>query len=74
MTYIKNKAMYLEQTPPAICTSCGKLDELRPYGKDGASICYECGMKDIETTRAEFKKLLDEVDYLVPPKIKDPKE
>jgi len=27
------------------CEYCGKVDELRPYGKDGAKICYDCGIK-----------------------------
>jgi len=32
------------------CDLCGKIDELRPYGKNGECICYDCGMKDEETT------------------------
>lgn len=27
------------------CEYCGIPSELRPYGKGGAKICYECGMK-----------------------------
>ena len=24
------------------CTACGKVSELRPYGKKGARICFDC--------------------------------
>ena len=27
------------------CTYCGVIDELRPYGRNNAMICYDCGMK-----------------------------
>ena len=27
------------------CDSCGRIDDLRPYGLDFALICYECGQK-----------------------------
>lgn len=37
---------------PQQCDECGKIEELRPYGKDGARICYDCGMKNPrETTK-----------------------
>jgi hypothetical protein len=32
------------------CDLCGKVAELRPYGPNGECICFECGMKDIEST------------------------
>lgn len=37
--------IFLRQSKPQGCDYCGKVAELRPYGKDGASICFECGMK-----------------------------
>lgn len=42
------------------CEYCGKVDELRPYGKDGAKICFECGMKpeNYETTVEAFTAVL----------------
>lgn len=43
---------------PQECDECGKVAELRPYGNDGACICYECGMKDPKTTERAVKKLL----------------
>jgi hypothetical protein len=45
---------------PEPCEYCGTVDELRPYGKDGAKICFECGMKpeNIKTTEEMFGKVL----------------
>ena len=37
----------------ARCEDCGKLDELRPYGKNGANVCFDCAMKD-EANAAEL--------------------
>lgn len=33
--------------------------ELRPYGPRGEMVCFECGMRDEETTRKAFDKQLD---------------
>ena len=41
------------------CELCGKEDELRPYGPNGEWICFSCGMKDEETTKARFYAILD---------------
>ena len=40
------------------CEYCGKIDELRPYGKNGANICFDCGMKNIEETNSNMGKIL----------------
>ena len=45
------------------CTECGKVTELRPYGKDFAQICYECSMQDEARTRRSFVKRLNEASY-----------
>lgn len=37
-----------------ICSECGADDDCRPYGKNGAMICFDCGMKDEETTHRNF--------------------
>lgn len=29
-----------------ICTECGVDDDCRPYGENGAMICFDCGMKE----------------------------
>ena len=41
---------YIAETPKAVCEFCRKSAELRPYGPFGENICFECGMKDEETT------------------------
>lgn len=37
-----------------MCELCGKIDECRPYGPNDEQICFECGMKDVETTKAKM--------------------
>lgn len=45
---------------PEPCEYCGNIDELRPYGKNGAKICFDCGMKDenIKETENTFDNIL----------------
>ena len=46
---------------PTTCADCGEKfdqDDLRPYGKGGAWICYDCGMKDEETVNENITKVL----------------
>lgn len=52
------------------CTVCGEFAELRPYGKDGAFVCYSCGMKDEKTAREQCEKQHEEsnVMFILPPK------
>jgi hypothetical protein len=35
---------------PQKCEMCGAVEECRPYGPNGEQICFDCGMKDKETT------------------------
>ncbi len=51
------QAIIYKETPQQ-CDDCGKIDELRPYGANGECICYDCGMKDEETTEKMMKKVL----------------
>lgn len=44
------------------CEICGKISELRPYGPKGEWICFECGMKDEETTKQMFLGFLNSDD------------
>jgi formylmethanofuran dehydrogenase subunit E len=41
------------------CELCGELAECRPYGPNGEQICFECGMKDEETTKKKFYAFID---------------
>lgn len=40
-----SKPIIIQQIDPEKCEYCGKVAELRPYGLNGAKICYECGQK-----------------------------
>lgn len=40
----------IEAEPDFVCFICGKVAETRPYGPNGEEICFDCGMKDVETT------------------------
>jgi hypothetical protein len=40
-----NGTAIIEAEPDFICSECGKIGETRPYGHNGAEICYECGQK-----------------------------
>lgn len=42
--------------PDGKCEFCGKVAELRPYGPRGERICFDCGMKDEETTKRQFSR------------------
>ena len=43
----------VEAETPQQCDSCGQVAELRPYGKDGACICFPCGQKNPEETSTQ---------------------
>lgn len=47
----------IQPEEPQQCDLCGKVAELRPYGPNGECICFECGMKDEETTLKMFNKI-----------------
>jgi hypothetical protein len=50
---------FIADEPSNVCEDCGKIDELRPYGKNGANVCFECAMKDEANAAAMFKKRID---------------
>jgi hypothetical protein len=62
---IRMPPVIIEALPPEICQQCGKLDELRPYGKrqdNGARlwICFRCMMLDEEEGKRAFNERFDE--------------
>jgi hypothetical protein len=42
------------QEPDQACEVCGVVAECRPYGPNDEQICFDCGMKDEETTRKKM--------------------
>ena len=53
-----NGIIFIYPEKPQQCDLCGKIRELRPYGKNGECICCECGEKDRETTVKMMRKVL----------------
>lgn len=58
---------FIAPEPDQVCEMCGVVAECRPYGPKGEQICFECGMKDEETTRKRMSKYIfgeeDDGDY-----------
>jgi len=38
------------------CEDCGQHKECRPYGRGGAWVCFQCGMKDEAEAARQFAK------------------
>lgn len=45
---------FIKEEAPQCCQLCGIIDETRPYGPNGEEICFDCGMKDEETTKRKM--------------------
>ncbi len=45
---------FIAQQPDEVCEMCGKVDECRPYGPNDENICFDCAMKDEETTERKM--------------------
>jgi len=41
------------------CELCNQVAETRPYGEFGENICFDCGVKDEETTKKQFAKFIN---------------
>lgn len=48
----------ISQENPQQCDVCGRIAELRPYGENGAMICFDCGMKDETGTTRRMHQYL----------------
>ncbi len=59
MTFKIGNTLVIAAEGKAKCEECGKADELRPYGKNGANVCFACAMKDEKNAMAMFIKRLD---------------
>ena len=40
---------------PECCEMCGVIAECRPYGPNDENICFDCAMKDEDTTRRKME-------------------
>jgi len=63
---VVNGIVIIEAEPDGICEYCGKKDELRPYGKNGERICFDCGQKDLKTTEKMMEKIFDQATPINP--------
>lgn len=68
MTRIENGVLIIEEEPPGTCEVCGVEAELRPYGPNGARICYDCGPGSddparVEAAKVAFKHILDQAGF-----------
>lgn len=59
MTKKVGNIVHIEVEPAGVCEFCGETEELRPYGPNNERICFACAMKDEETTKKKFQKLID---------------
>src|SRR5258705_537923 len=41
------------------CQDCSKVAELRPYGKGGKFVCFDCAMKDEDEAKRRFGAILE---------------
>jgi len=49
---------FIAEEADQVCEMCGIITECRPYGPNGEQICFDCGMKDEETTRKQMAKYI----------------
>jgi len=44
----------IQEESPQACQMCGVIDECRPYGPNDEENCFDCAMKDVETTERKM--------------------
>ena len=50
--------LVIEKETSQQCDDCGKIAELRPYGKGGACVCFDCAMEDADEAEKQFEMRL----------------
>lgn len=71
MTHALGNILFIKPEDDRECSQCHKMAECRPYGRDGADLCYDCGMlpENRDIVLANLSKTLDNKDaILVVPK------
>lgn len=59
MTRFENGILFIEEEDPQTCELCGREEETRPYGPNGAEVCFDCGMQDEEEAYRQFMKRME---------------
>jgi hypothetical protein len=49
---------FIQEQFPEACEMCGIVAECRPYGPNDENICFDCAMKDEETTKGKMTAYL----------------
>lgn len=52
------RMVVIEKESPRTCEFCGEVKELRPYGPNGESVCFECAMLDEKAAERQMRKHL----------------
>ena len=47
------------EAKPQVCSDCGKVEELRPYGINGADVCFDCAMKDEANAKEMMRRRME---------------
>ena len=48
----------IQEESPQACEMCGVIDECRPYGPNDEEICFDCAMKDEDTTQRKMQQYI----------------
>ena len=48
----------IQEQAPECCELCGAIAECRPYGPNDENICFDCAMKDEDTTRRKMEQYI----------------
>ena len=48
----------ISEQPPEVCEMCGVVAECRPYGPNDENICFDCAMKDEDTTKRKMESYI----------------
>lgn len=59
MSGYANGVTVIAREPSQQCDYCGKISELRPYGKNGACICFPCAMLDESEAERQFARRIE---------------
>jgi len=67
MTRIVGRRLVITPEPHSECAECHHVAECRPYGENGAKICFDCAMKPENEARTKkaMDALIDQVDEAV---------
>jgi hypothetical protein len=49
---------FIAEEKDQVCEMCGVIAECRPYGPNNEEICFDCGMKDEDTTRRKMESYI----------------